>query len=171
MAVLSSFEIIAENLVPAKIIPPGPSNPFALQGYWVQITNIAPGNEMINFSLSFVETTSFKTGTAKPAAEFIDANGDVNPYDDFLAGPYPGFKNQAIRSNQTLIYGVQALPRPTQADASFPQSGTGWRGIALILTNRLQALAITVTHRLTYYAGSGPSSAVISACVYPVPRF
>jgi hypothetical protein len=39
MTIVSSFEIIAEYLVP-KLPKPLPSNPFALQGYWLQVTNV-----------------------------------------------------------------------------------------------------------------------------------
>jgi hypothetical protein len=38
MPLLSSFEFLAETLVPSGILPPTAANPFVIQGYWVQIS-------------------------------------------------------------------------------------------------------------------------------------
>ena len=78
MTVLSSFEILSENLVPTSIIPSGPDNPLLIQGYFTQIS-LSPGATVssVNFNLIFQETTGFTQGAGKAAlkAQVIDAAG------------------------------------------------------------------------------------------------
>lgn len=41
MSDTSSFEVLAEYLVPTAIIPSGPQFPFLVQGYFVQLSLVA----------------------------------------------------------------------------------------------------------------------------------
>lgn len=175
MTVLSSFEILAENLVPKGILPPTAANPFLLQGYFVQIS-VAPGApaSSVNFNLIFQETTDFRQGLGQSAlfAQIIDAKGNVNLYSQFFASTGRGFLNQTINAGQTLIYGVQVIPPATHKGevAALPQAGTGWRGTVQVNPNIPGALIATPTARLVYYNGNNPlASAALDAVVYPVP--
>ncbi len=171
MTYLSSFEIIAENLVPTAILPPGPNNPFALQGYFVQISLVG-GLQSANFNLIFQETTDFRQGAGQSAlsAQIIDSKGQVNIYNQFFASTGRGFLNQSISAGQTLIYGVQVLPGLTTE--AIPQAGTGWRGTTQVVTSNSGALIATPTQRLVYYSGTNiAKSPVIDAVVYAVPTF
>lgn len=174
MAVLSSFEILAETLVPAGILPSGAVNPFLVQGYFVQIS-LAPdaGTSSVQFNLVFQETTDFNQGLGQKSlfAQVIDASGNVNLYSQFFASTGRGFLGQQVNQGQTLIYGVQVIPPPPGSkDAPLPQGGTGWRGTVQINANTPGALIATPTQRLVYYDSTNPfTSAVLDAVVYPVP--
>lgn len=172
MALLSSFEVLAEFLVPSGVLPPGAVNPFALQGYWVQVS-LPQGAavQSLLFNVIFNETTDFKQGAGQKAlqAQYIDANGNVNFYDNFFASTGRGFLNQKITAGQTIIYGVQCISLPSSAVAA-PQNGTGWRGTVQIASGTPGALIATPTQRLVYYNGSDITKAqAIDAVVYPVP--
>ena len=171
MTVLSSFEILAETLVPGGILPPGANNPFLIQGYFVQIS-LSPDASVssVLFNLIFEETTDFKQGAGQNAlqAQYIDANGNVNIYTQFFASTGRGFLNQSINRGQTIIYGVQAIPELTAA--GIPQGGTGWRGSVQVNPNASGALIATPTQRLVYYDGTNPlKDAVLDAVVYSLP--
>lgn len=176
MTYVSNFEILAENLVPTSIVPSGPQNPFLIQGYFLEISCVAPSTSL-NFNLIFDETTSFKQGGVDSSkilkAQVIDANGDVNVYDNFFDSTSNGFLYQPIKTGQTLIYGVQCLPQLATVgeDAvALPQAGIGWRGTVRIENAGTGSLIATPTQRLVYYAGSNPGTdPVTTACVYPVP--
>ena len=174
MAYLSSFEVLAENLVPTDIIPSGPQNPFLIQGFFVQVSCIQP-SATFAINVLFTETTDFKQGLGQKAlqAQVIDASGNVNIYDQFFASTGRGFLGQKIATGQTLIFGVQCLPQLVGAneDATIlPQAGTGWRGSVRIEGAAQGALIATPTQRLVYYAGSKPGTdPVITASVYGVP--
>ncbi len=171
MAYLSSFEILAENLVPSNILPPTAENPFALQGYFVQISLVGAPSAL--FNVIFQETTDFKQGAGQAAlqAQIIGADGTVTLYPNFFASTGRGFLSQKLAAGQTVIYGVQALPGLNAADA-IPQGGTGWRGTVRIEGQSLGSLIATPTQRLVYYNGTDITKAdVIDAVVYPVPTF
>jgi hypothetical protein len=170
MAVLSNFEILAENLVPQGILPPGAVNPFLVQGYFVQVS-ISPDAKIssVQFNLIFQETTDFKQGQGQKSlfAQVIDGNGNVNLYKQFFASTGRGFLSQVINLGQTFIYGVQCIAPPV---GSGSQSGTGWRGTVQVNSNSPGALIATPTQRLVYYGQNNPlTSAVLDAVVYPVP--
>lgn len=172
MTVLSGFEVLAENLVPQGILPPGAVNPFLVQGYFVQIS-LSPNasTSAVQFNLIFQETTDFKQGAGQSAlmAQVIDASGTVNIYKQFFASTGRGFLNQTITRGQTAIYGVQVIAPPTST-AAIPQAGTGWRGTVEVNANQGGALIATPTQRLVYYDNNNPlTSDVLDAVVYPVP--
>jgi hypothetical protein len=174
MTVLSNFEVLAETLVPKGVLPPTAVNPFLVQGYFVQISLSpdAPASA-VQFNLIFQETTDFTQGAGQKAlfAQFIDAKGGVNIYSQFFASTGRGFLGQQIFRGQTLIYGVQALPPQSAAEAAaLPQGGTGWRGTVRIEANASGALIATPTQRLVYYNAANPFTAsVLDAVVYGVP--
>ncbi|MBP0617428.1 hypothetical protein [Jiella mangrovi] len=174
MAVLSAFEILAETLVPDGLLPPGASNPVIIQGYWVQIS-VAQGYSSANFNLIFQETTDFDQGIGKKAlnAQIIDAKGEANvyPQSSFFASTGRGFLGQTIVANQTLIFGVQALPFSRGEElAAIPQNGTGWRGTVRIEGQQPGSLIATPTQRLIYYRQKDTTfSDFVDATVYPVP--
>lgn len=172
MALLSAFEILAENLVPQGILPPTAPNPFALQGYWVQIS-LAPGFQSSTFNIIYQETTDFRQGAGQVSlqAQIIDASGNVSIYSGFFASTGRGFLSQTIFAGQTIIYGVQCIPGSI-VKAAIPQSGTGWRGTVQVNPQQAGSLVATPTQRLVYYnIGAIVTGTVISACVYPVPTF
>jgi hypothetical protein len=171
MAVLSSFEVLAEFLVPSGVLPPGAVNPFAIQGFWVQVSLPPGGPQSVNFNLTYQETTDFNQGAGQKAlqAQVIDASGNVNFYDNFFASTGRGFLNQKIGVGQTLIYGVQCLPQLSSADAAQPQNGTGWRGMVQLSSTSTGSLIATPTQRLVYYSGPDITKAPIDAVVYAVP--
>lgn len=174
MSYVSSFEILAQNLVPTQIIPSGPQNPFLIQGYFLEVSCIQPGISA-NFNLIFQETTGFSQGLGPKSlqAQVIDATGEVNLYDYFFESTGNGFLSQSISSGQTLIYGVQCLPQLVGADLDatlLPQAGTGWRGTVRLEGAPPGSLIVTPTQRLVYYAGANPGvDPVITASVYAVP--
>ncbi|MBO0663057.1 hypothetical protein LQ948_09675 [Jiella sp. MQZ9-1] len=176
MALLSAFEIVAENLVPQGILPPDASNPFLIQGYWVEIS-LALGITSGSFNIVFQETTDFTQGKGQSSlnAQYIDAKGEANVYPDFFASAERGFLNQSIYAGQTLIYGVQCLPfGPSQQgqDLEIPQSGTGWRGTVQVDGVRPNMLIATPTQRLVYYRRYDKQFRYfVDATVYPVPTF
>lgn len=171
MAVLSSFEVLAEFLVPSGVLPPGAVNPYAVQGFWVQVSLPPGGPQSVNFNLTFQETTDFNQGAGQNAlqAQVIDAKGNVNFYDNFFASTGRGFLNQQISVGQTLIYGVQCLPQLSATGAVQPQNGTGWRGTVQVASTASGSLIATPTQRLVYYGGSDITTAPIDAVVYAVP--
>lgn len=172
MTYLSSFEILAERLVPDHILPPTAANPFALQGYFVQVS-LAAGSFTL-FNVIFEETTDFKQGAGQKAlqAQIIEADGKVSIYPYFFQSTGRGFLNQKIGPGQTIIFGVQAIPGLTGADLSLPQNGTGWRGTVRIQGQSSGQLIATPTQRLVYYNGNDITKAdVIDAVVYSVPTF
>ncbi len=176
MTYISSFEILAQNLVPTDIIPSGPQNPFIIQGYFLEISCVQPGL-VANFNLIFEETTAFKQGLGPKSlqAQFIDAKGEVNifPTTQFFGSTSNGYLDQTISSGETLIYGVQCLPQLVGAheDATLlPQAGTGWRGTVRLEGAPQGSLIATPTHRLVYYTGANPGvDSVITASVYALP--
>ncbi|MEO1045578.1 MAG: hypothetical protein AAFX04_09085 [Pseudomonadota bacterium] len=177
MTLFSSFEILAENLVPNGVLPPTAANPFALQGYFVQIS-LVPGASATQFNIVFDETTQFNSGMGRNGvfAQYIDANGNVNivPGSTFFGSTSIGFLYQTINAGETLIYGVQAIspPTATEQDVAIPQGGTGWRGTVQIAPTNPGSLIATPTHRLVYYNGDDiTTDSVIDAVVYSVPTF
>lgn len=173
MALLSSFEIMAQTLVPDGILPPGAPNPFLLQGYFVQVS-IAPEAPVssVQFNIIFQETTDFKQGVGQTAlqAQIIDAKGSVSLYKQFFASTGRGFLGQQISVGQTLIYGVQCIPGLAGSSiAAARQNGTGWRGTVQI-SNSGGNLIATPTHRLLYYTDASQAQA-LDAGVYAVPTF
>ena len=172
MTYVSSFEILAENLVPTAIIPSGPQNPFLIQGFFVEVSCLA---QSARFNLIFQETTDFKQGLGPKAlfAQIIDSAGNVNPYNNFFASTGRGFLNMGIASGQTLIFGVQCLPQLVGADEDeslLPQGGTGWRGTVRLDGPPSGAIIATPTQRLVYYTGPNPKTdSIITASVYGVP--
>jgi hypothetical protein len=172
MAVLSSFEILAETLVPQGVLPPGAVNPFVVQGYFVQISLSPEASvDSVQFNLIFQETTDFNQGEGQSAllAQVIDAKGEVNKYSQFFASTGRGFLSQRVSFGNTLIYGVQCIPLPPSL-RSLPQGGTGWRGTVEVNSANPGALIATPTQRLVYYDNNNPlTSAVLDAVVYPVP--
>ncbi len=133
MTIVSSFEIVAETLVPRrfKVSP----NPYLIQGYFLQLSYASPTpGQSFGFDIGFIETSFFKQGGAAAAkalqAQVIDGAGNVSVYDDFFSGSGPaGFHNQTITSGQTMIFGVQVIPAlAAEAIAAGSQDGIGWRG-------------------------------------------
>lgn len=176
MAVLSSFEILSETLVPKGILPPTAENPYLIQGYWLQIS-LAPGAAVQSafYNIIFQETTKFTQGSGQKSlqAQLIDQNGNVNIYPNslFFASTGIGFLNQQIGFGQTIIYGIQCLTPPSQL-AALPQNGTGWRGTVQISGQQPGSLIATPTQRLVYYNGTDITKVpVVDAVVYAVPTF
>ncbi|MGJ4890301.1 hypothetical protein ACQR0Z_00300 [Bradyrhizobium sp. HKCCYLS3077] len=175
MPLLSAFEVLAETLVPDGILPPGAANPFLIQGYWVQVS-LVPGASVssVYYNVIFEETTDFNQGEGKSSlmAQFIDAAGNVEIYQQFFASTGRGFLNQQINAGQTIIYGVQCIPSTVTQGQSLPQGGTGWRGTVRIDANINGNLIATPTQRLFYLNGDSiTSSTPLDAVVYPVPTF
>lgn len=184
MAVLSSFEVLAELLVPKGVTPPPggsplPAVPFVVQAYFVQVSFPKGGSaKSVSFDLTFEETTNFSQGVGPTGllAQFIDDKGVVNNYDSkqFFnppAGKSPGFLNQSIAPGQTKIYSITALPpKPatTAAAVAVPQSGTGWRGSAILTPNPANQLIATPTQRQIYFS-SADLKTVADSVVYAVP--
>jgi hypothetical protein len=176
MTYVSSFEVLAQNLVPADIVKPGPENPFLIQGYFLQVSCVAPST-VANFNLIFQETTDFTQGLNQKSlqAQVIDANGKVDlvPNSVFFGSTGRGFLGQTISTGQTLIFGVQCLPQLVGADEDaslLPQAGTGWRGTVRLENAPQGSLIATATQRLVYYAGTSAGTGPVStACVYAVP--
>ncbi|MFM8278236.1 MAG: hypothetical protein ACKN89_14855 [Cyanobium sp.] len=82
MTILSSFEVLAEFLIPKRGVtpPPGapvlPSSPFIIQAYFAQISlSKLSANNPVTFDLNFEETTGFKqgAGTTNLVAQIVDA--------------------------------------------------------------------------------------------------
>jgi hypothetical protein len=172
MPLLSSFEVLAQPLVPPSVAPF--PVPFVVQAYFVQISYPkGTGTGFLKFDLTFEETTSFKQGAGQAGllAQFINENGVVNNYPTFFTPSRPnGFLAQQIGPGQTKIYSVTVLPpKPTTAAAlaPVPQSGTGWRGSASLNPSTANALVATPTQRQIYF--SADLKTITDAVVYPVP--
>ncbi len=173
MALFSSFEILAETLVPSGLLPSTVPNPLLIQGYFVQIS-LQTSQQATQFNIVFNETTNFKQGNNPDAlfAQVIDANGNVNVYSQFFSSVSRGFLNQTIGPNQTLIYGVQAIPKPQfELAAPLPQGGIGWRGTVQINAQFPGTLFATATHRQVFFQGPTIESAAIDGAAYAVPTF
>jgi hypothetical protein len=175
MAFLSSFEVLAETLVPANILPPTAADPFVIQGYWVQIS-LPPGSvSQVQFNLLYQETTDFTQGEGQKTlqAQIIDQTGAVKLYPSFFASTGRGFLSQIISVGQTLIYGIQCLPPSiTTANQALPQNGTGWRGTVQITSSNPGSLIATPTQRLLYLnIGSLTKGTPLDAMVYAVPTY
>jgi hypothetical protein len=181
MSILSSFEVLAELLIPKGIpVSPGavlPQVPFALQAYFVQISLPKDAAvEMVSFDLNFDETTQFMQGAGQPAlqAQFIDETGAVQNYDAnaFLhpeAGKGIGFNAQSISRGQTKIYSVTALPPSNSPMATnMAQSGTGWRGLVSLNASEANVLIASPTQRQIYLSSMDPM-VVSDSVVVPVP--
>ncbi len=175
MAILSSFEILAENLVPdlggASPLPPGAPNPFVIQGYFVQVS-LPLGLPSTLFNVLFRETNDFRQGMGHNIllAQIIDATGTVHVYKEFFHSTGRGFLDQQISAGQTLIYGVQAIPG--LAGPEVEQAGTGWRGYVEVESRGpAGSLVATPTQRLVYYKTENIAdpNGVVDAVVYPVP--
>ena len=88
MAILSSFEVLAEFLIPQRGVtpPPGatvPSSPFVVQAYFVQVSlPKSSTSSTMTFDLNFEETTGFKqgAGTTGLIAQIVDEKGLVSNY-------------------------------------------------------------------------------------------
>jgi len=174
-APLSSFEVLAESLVPNGILPPGSPNPYLIQGFFVQVTVPSTVSHIVSVNLLFTETTGFNQGAGRGAlqAQIIDSKGKVQIYDEFFHNPnFPGFSGELIVPGDTVIYGIQALPQlaHAEADVSLPQAGTGWRGLCEIFTTVQQSVVATPTQRLVYYTDASMRE-VKNSTVYSVPTF
>ncbi len=175
MPLFSAFEILAERLVPAGILPVNAVNPFLIQGYWVQIS-LAPGSiQSTIYNVIFQETTDFNQGSGQSSlqAQYIDQNGQAQVYSQFFASTGRGFLNQKISAGQTIIYGVQCIPASIlTATVQIPQNGTGWRGTVTIDAQNPGSLIATPTQRLLYLnADSLTKSTPLDAVVYSVPTY
>lgn len=173
MAYLSSFEILAETLVPADILPPGAANPFLVQGYWVQISlPRTAGIASASFSVAFEETTDFTQGLGQKSlrAQIVDSTGKVNIYPSFFASTRRGFADVKIEAGKTLILGVQCIP--AMVGVALPQNGTGWRGTVQVNSPNPGKLIATPTQRLVYYQDPNiATSPVTDAVVYSLPTY
>ena len=172
MPALSSFEVLAESLLP-KGVTPLTNVPFVIQAYFVQVSypktpNAAP----IQFDLTFEETTNFNQGAGQLGllAQFLDENGLANNYAGFFTDDQPnGFLAQQIAPGQTKIYSVTVLPPSgaARAAAPIPQAGTGWRGIASLNPNTANLHIATPTQRQIYF--SADMQTITDSVVYSVP--
>lgn len=173
MAYLSSFEVLAETLVPAGILPPKAANPFLIQGYWVQISLPEISSvQSTQFNVIFEETTDFTQGLGQGSlqAQVVGATGEVNIYPDFFASTGRGFLGQQITAGKTLIYGIQCVPG--LAERAIPQNGTGWRGTVQVNAQDPGTLIATPTQRLVYYQDPDiATSPVVDGVVYSLPTF
>jgi hypothetical protein len=172
MTVFSSFEILAQTLVPPGI--PVEPNPFLIQGYFVEVS-LSPYASVQSaiFNIVFQETTDFQQGNNRNAlqAQIIGADGDVSIYKDFFASTGRGFLAQSVSRGQTVIFGVQALPSLSDAKdlVSIPQGGIGWRGTVQINASApTGSLIATPTQRQVFYQSTEMKS-VISASAYALP--
>jgi hypothetical protein len=175
MTVLSSFEVLAQPLIPAGVMtPPGtelPPVPFVLQAFFVQVSlPTEAAGITVSFDLNFEETTNFQHRKGGVLAQCIDETGSVDTIKTFLSDASIGFNNQMISSGQTKIYSVTALPAPSNsaAESGIPQSGIGWRGLVTLTANPSQTLIVTPTQRQIYFTASDLKT-VTDAVVYPVP--
>ncbi len=173
MAILSSFEVLAQSLIPASALPGGggikAGIPFVLQAYFVEISLPKSAAGHVSFSLEFQETTNFSQGAGKGAliAQFIDENGNVVMYDDFASDFR--FDNQSLMPGQTIIYSIQVLGEGNMAMAN-DQSGTGWRGLVVLNAPDNCGLIASPTHRQIYFTSEDLSTASIAdSTVYSVP--
>ena len=185
---LSSFEVLAQPLIPPLPTPPGAQPPqavpYALQAYFVQVSYPKEGSgsgqganpASIQFNLVFQETTGFKNREqAVVLAQFIDENGDLQTDGNFLSSNPSvdsGYMKQQILPGQTKIYSLTVLPKtaPGEAVAATPQSGIGWRGTVFLQPNSPDFLIATPTQRQIYYT-SATLMTVTDSVVYPVPTF
>ncbi len=176
MTTLSSFEVLAESLLP-KDVTPLTNVPFVLQAYFVQVSypsapESAPEAVPIQFDLTFVETTNFNQGVGQSGllAQFLNEEGLANNYAEFFTDGQPnGFLAQQIAPGQTKIYSVTVLPPSgaPRAAAPIPQAGTGWRGIASLNPNIANLLIATPTQRQIYF--SADMQTITDSVVYSVP--
>jgi hypothetical protein len=182
MPALSSFEVLAQALVPKSVTVPF-AVPFIVQAYFVQVSYPrGAGAGPIQFDLTFEETTNFNQGVGQSGllAQFIDENGLANNYPTtstsvppgpafFTTGKPNGFLAQQIAPGQTKIYSVTAAPPsgPPKAVAPTPQTGTGWRGIASLNPKTANLLIATPTQRQIYF--SADLKTITNSVVYSVP--
>jgi hypothetical protein len=178
MSALSSFEVLAEYLLP-KDVTPLTNVPYVLQAYFVQVSYLSsPGGEPIRFDLTFDETTNLNQGVGQHGllAQFLDEKGMANNYAGFFtAGKPNGFLSQQIGPGQTKIYSITVLPPSgaPRAAAPIPQAGTGWRGIARLKIASLgppptdKLLIATPTQRQIYF--SADMQTITGSVVYAVP--
>lgn len=179
MSVVSSFEVLAQRLIPPGLMtPPGAdlnAVPFVLQAYFIQVS--LPAGIMVDavsFDLNFEETTKFQQGSdaASLLAQVVDETGNLNTYSDFLkppSGQRIGFNSQAISPGQTKIYSVTALPVAPSAitEAGMPQTGIGWRGLVSLDANPAKMLIAMPTQRQISFTSADLKS-VTDSVAYPV---
>ena len=172
MTVLSTFELLAENLVPPQFVPGGTDNPFVSQGYFLQISLPGFSGGPISFNLVFQETTDFKViqqNNSLLSADITNAGGVSNlyPTSQFLQSTSRGFLQQTINPGQSLVYGVQLLP-----NFGAPPSQIGLHGVVSlnVLSGGTGRLLVCPTHRQVFYNDlGGKLGAPLDGVAYPVP--
>ncbi len=175
MAILSSFEVLAQSLIPSSALPPAGGGiqapiPFVVQAYFVEVSLPTNASGSVTFSLEFQETTNFTQGAGSDAvmAQYIDANGDVVSYQEFKSNGF-SFLNQTLLPGKTQIYSIQVMSEGAMAMANS-QSGTGWRGLVNLNAPNNCGLVASPTHRQIYFTSDDLSKADISnSVVYSIP--
>lgn len=166
MATLSSFEVLSQSLIPDA----GTTIPYVVQAYFVQVSFPNGGTtDPVTFDLTFEETTNFTqgVGTSGILAQYINEEGQFVEYTaSFETDSKFGFLNQQISPGQTKIYSVTVAP-PSAANAAMPQSGTGWRGVAVLNPSTAGLLVASPTARQIYYTGN--LQEITDSVVYAVP--
>ncbi|MFN7873200.1 MAG: hypothetical protein ACK5QQ_13540 [Cyanobacteriota bacterium] len=172
MTALSSFEVLAESLIPQNVTPLT-NIPFVIQAYFVQVSYPTAKEAVpIQFDLTFEETTNFNQGVGQSGliAQFLNEEGLAINYAEFFTPGLPnGFQAQQIAPGQTKIYSVTVLPPSgaPRAAAPIPQDGTGWRGIASLTPSTSGLLVATPTQRQIYF--SADMQTITDSVVYAVP--
>jgi len=173
MAILSSFEVLAQSLIPPSAIPGGggiqAKIPFVLQAYFVEVSLPKSAANPVSFSLDFQETTQFQQGAGPKAlmAQYIDADGEV-VMDKNFASDF-SFKGQQLKPGQTIIYSIQVVGDDNQPTPNS-QAGTGWRGITILNAPENCGLVASPTHRQIYFTSDDQAKASIAdSTFYPVP--
>lgn len=169
MAIITSFEVLAQPLVP------GLANvPYVQQGTFLQVSNIGTGQ--VSVTVGFQATPAFtaQSGAVQLFANYIDGTGNVTqcPTATFLQSPV-GFIPVTIPAGATWIFGVQYVLIPGQSTnlvGSTPQDGLGTRGYINVSTNAPATLLVLGTVRQVFnnYDSSG-NVMDVSEAAYSIP--
>lgn len=167
MTVITSFEVLAQPLVPGI-----PDVPYVQQGTFVQISNL--GSSTAQVILGYNATPAFvaQSGSVSLFANYIDNTGAVTQVTNFLAPPV-GFPSVQIPVGATFIFGVQYVLSPGQSEdlvGSTPQSGQGTRGVVTLSSTGGSSLLVLATIRQVFnnYDASG-NLMDVSEAAYSLP--
>lgn len=169
MSIITSFEVLAQPLVPGL-----PDIPYVQQGSFYQISNLSPGGVTINLNFNATPAFVAQSGSVSLFTNYIDNNGNVTQYpvSTFLQ-PAVGFAGITIPAGGTFIFGVQYVLGQGQSEnlaGSTPQDGLGTRGTVTLLAPNGALLLVLATIRqvFTNFDASG-NVTNLSEAAYSVP--
>jgi hypothetical protein len=115
MPYLSEFEILSEYIVPPALLPPGATVPFALKGYFVQLSRLAGDGHAGNL---VIQLTFFPTAPFPPAANILVDEQSAAGGTNVLALNPQNQVQVAIPPGKTVLVGIQ--PNFTDSTSTGP---------------------------------------------------